>query len=175
MFLGYRNKQTDINKASLYLDGRGCSSRGGLSPPTLESILGFLFFCCGFRAGAHSILVLVAPPTTGRGFPDSSVSKESASNAGDPDSIPGSGRSAGEGIGYPLQYSWASLVALQCGRPGFDSSVGKIPWRREKLPTPVFWPREFHVLYSPWDHEESDTTERLSPVTGTEAHKHTCG
>ena len=32
-------------------------------------------------------------------------------NAGDPGSIPGSGRSAGEGIGYPLQYFWASLVA----------------------------------------------------------------
>ena len=45
------------------------------------------------------------------GFPDSSVGKESASNAGDPGSIPGSGRSAGEGIGYPLQYSWASLGA----------------------------------------------------------------
>ena len=45
------------------------------------------------------------------GFPDSSVGKESACNAGDPDSIPGSGRSAGEGLGYPLQYSWASLVA----------------------------------------------------------------
>ena len=44
-------------------------------------------------------------------FPDSSVSKECACNAGDPGSIPGSGRSAGEGIGYPLQYSWASLVA----------------------------------------------------------------
>ena len=43
-------------------------------------------------------------------FPDSSVGKESACNAGDPGSIPGSGRS-GEGIGYPLQYSWASLVA----------------------------------------------------------------
>ena len=43
-------------------------------------------------------------------FPDSSVGKESACNAGDPSSIPGSGRSSGEGIGYPLQYSWASLV-----------------------------------------------------------------
>ena len=43
-------------------------------------------------------------------FPDSSVGKESACNAGDPSSIPGSGRSAREGIGYPLQYSWASLV-----------------------------------------------------------------
>ena len=45
------------------------------------------------------------------GFPDSSVGKESACNAGDPSSIPGSGRSPGEGIGYPLQYSWASWVA----------------------------------------------------------------
>ena len=45
------------------------------------------------------------------GFPDSSVGKESACNAGDPGLIPGLGRSPGEGIGYPLQYSWASLVA----------------------------------------------------------------
>ena len=44
-------------------------------------------------------------------FPDSSVSKESACDAGDPGLIPGSGRSVGEGLGYPLQYSWASLVA----------------------------------------------------------------
>ena len=44
-------------------------------------------------------------------FPDSSVGKESTCNAGDPGSIPGSGRSAGEGLGYRLQYSWASLVA----------------------------------------------------------------
>ena len=43
-------------------------------------------------------------------FPDSSVGKESACSAGDPSSIPGLGRPAGEGIGYPLQYSWASLV-----------------------------------------------------------------
>ena len=46
-----------------------------------------------------------------RGFPDSSVGKESACNAGDLGPILRSGRSAGEGIGYPLQYSWASLVA----------------------------------------------------------------
>ena len=44
-------------------------------------------------------------------FPYSSVGKKSACNTGDPDLIPGSGRSAGEGIGYPLQYSWASLLA----------------------------------------------------------------
>ena len=45
------------------------------------------------------------------GFPGSSASKESSCNAGDPASICRSGRSPGEGIGYPLKYSWASLVA----------------------------------------------------------------
>ena len=45
------------------------------------------------------------------GFPDSSVGKESICNTGDPGSISGLGRSAGEGISYPLQYSWAHLVA----------------------------------------------------------------
>ena len=51
------------------------------------------------------------------GFPDSSFSKESACNSGDPGSIPGWGRSTGEGIGYPLQYSWASLVAQLVKNP----------------------------------------------------------
>jgi len=46
-----------------------------------------------------------------RGLSDSSVGKESTCNAGDPGSIPGSGRSTGEGIEIPLQYSWVSLVA----------------------------------------------------------------
>ena len=45
------------------------------------------------------------------GFPGSSASEESACNAGDPGSVPGLGRSPGEGIGDPLQHSWASLVA----------------------------------------------------------------
>ena len=44
------------------------------------------------------------------GFAGSSAGKESTSNAGDPGSIPGSGRSTEEGIGYSLQYSWVSLV-----------------------------------------------------------------
>ena len=51
------------------------------------------------------------------GFPDSSVGKESACNAGDPSSVSGSGRPAGEGIGYPLQYCWASLVAQLVKNP----------------------------------------------------------
>ena len=52
-----------------------------------------------------------------RGFPDSSVDKEFTCNAGDPGSIPGSGRSTGEGIGHPFQYSWASLVAQLVKNP----------------------------------------------------------
>ena len=51
------------------------------------------------------------------GFPHSSVGKEASCNAGDPGSIPGLGRSPGEGRGYPLQYSWASLVAQLIKNP----------------------------------------------------------
>ena len=51
------------------------------------------------------------------GFPGSSAGKESACNSRDPSSIPGSGRSPGEGIGYPLQYSWASVVAQLVTNP----------------------------------------------------------
>ena len=71
--------------------------------------------------------------TTGR-----SAGKESTCNAGDPGSIPGSGRSSGEGTGCPLQYFEASVLVqlvkkkqLQCRRHRFDPCVGKIPWRRE--------------------------------------------
>ena len=42
-------------------------------------------------------------------------------------------------------------IRLQCRRPWFDSWVRKIPWRRERLHTPVFWPGEFHGLYNAWD------------------------
>ena len=51
------------------------------------------------------------------GLLGSSAGKESTCNAGDPGSIPGSGSSPGEGIGYPLQYSWASLVAQLIKNP----------------------------------------------------------
>ena len=62
---------------------------------------------------------------------------------------------------------WLRRICLQCRRPGFNPWVGKIPWRRERLPTPVFWPGEFHgrrslAGYSLWGHKESDTTEWLS-------------
>ena len=68
------------------------------------------------------------------GFPCGSAGKASACNAGDLSSIPGLGRSPGEGKG-------SSIL---------------------EAPTLEFWPGEFHGLYSPWGHKESDMTERLS-------------
>ena len=61
------------------------------------------------------LLVAITGGLTGiyLGFPVSSVGKESTCNAGNPGWISGLGRSAGDGIGYPLQYSWASLVAVK--------------------------------------------------------------
>ena len=80
--------------------------------------------------------------------------------------IPGSGKSAGEGIGYPLQYSWASLVAQMVKNlPAmWETWVGMIPWRRAWQPTPVFLPEELHgqrrlAGYSPRGCKESDMTE----------------
>ena len=66
------------------------------------------------------------------GFPDRSAGKESACNAGNPSSIPELGRSPGEGIGYALQYSWASLVAQMVKNLLVmqETWVGKIPRRR---------------------------------------------
>ena len=64
------------------------------------------------------------------GFSDSSVGKEFTCNAGDPGSIPGSGRSPGEGIGYPLEFSWTSLVAqLVKSLPAMQETwVGSLGW-----------------------------------------------
>ena len=84
-------------------------------------------------------------------FLGGSGSEDSACNAGDFGSIPGWEASSGEGIGYPLQYSWYSLmfrrckkkkIRLQCGRPGFDPWVGKIRWREEGTTT--------HSSILPW-------------------------
>ena len=62
-------------------------------------------------------------------------------------------------FGLPWWLSWWR-IRLQFGRPGFDSWAEKSPWRRERPPSPVFWPKEFHGLYSPWGCKESQT--RLS-------------
>ena len=86
------------------------------------------------------------------GFPGSSAGKESTCNARDTRSIPASGRSSGEEIGYSLQYYWAFLVAQMVEKnpplSGFNPWVRKIPWRRAWQPTPVFLPGE-----SPWTEE----------------------
>ena len=94
-----------------------------------------------------------------KGFPDSSVGKEPACNAGDPSSIPRLGRSAGEGIGYPLQYSWASLVAQLVKNPPemWETWVRSLGWEDplEKakaahssiLAWTVSWTGQFH---GPW-------------------------
>ena len=85
--------------------------------------------------------------------------------------IPGSGRSAGEGIGYPLQYTWASLAAqlvknLSALR---ETCVQSLDWEdsleKGRLPIPILWPRVFQGLYSPWGLKESDMTERLFHFT----------
>ena len=60
-----------------------------------------------------------------------------------------------------MRLSW-QRIHLQCGRPGFHPWVGKILREGERLPTPVFWPGEFHGLCSPWGYKEPDTTEPLS-------------
>ena len=70
------------------------------------------------------------------GFPGSSAGKESSSNAGDPSLILRLGRSLGEGIGYPLQYSWASLVAqIVKNLPQMvkNRDLGSIPGLRRSL------------------------------------------
>ena len=67
-------------------------------------------------------------------------------------------------LGLPLWLNWAR-ICLQRRRHGFNPWVEKIPWRRERLPTIVFWLREFHGLCSPWGCKELDTTERLSLFT----------
>ena len=70
---------------------------------------------------------LLIKRTSVKTFPDSSVGKESACNAGDPSLIPGLGRSAGEEIGYPLQYSWTSLVAQLVKNPLAVGDLDSIP------------------------------------------------
>ena len=64
------------------------------------------------------------------GLPHSSFGKESACNAGDPSAIPGSGRSAGEGIGYPCQYFGASLVGQLVKNPPAmqETWLGSLGW-----------------------------------------------
>ena len=96
-------------------------------------------------------------------FPDSSIGKEPACNAGDPGLIPGWGRPTGEGIGYPLQYSWTSSTALL---------VKNLPAMWENWVRPLGWGNPLEkgkATHSstlawriPWGPKELDTTEQLS-------------
>ena len=102
------------------------------------------------------------------GFPDSSVGKESACNAGDPSWIPGLGGSAGEGIGYPLQYSWASLAAqLVKNLPTMqETEVQSLGWD-DPLETGKATHSSIRILEnsmdcSPWGCKELSMMERLS-------------
>ena len=65
------------------------------------------------------------------GFSHSSVGKEPTCSAGDPSWIPGLGRSPGEGVGYPLQYSWASMVAQIVKNPPemWETWVRSLGWK----------------------------------------------
>ena len=63
----------------------------------------------------------------------------------------------------PLRTEDFPVAQLEKNLPAmWETWVGKIPWRRERLPTPAFWPEEFHGLYSLWGQKESDTMEQLS-------------
>ena len=96
-------------------------------------------------------------------LPDSSVGKESACNTGDPGSTLGSRSSPGEGIGYPLQYSWASLVAqLVTNQPAmWETWVQPLGWEdpleKGKATHPSILAWRIPQM-SPWGCEESDTT-----------------
>ena len=98
------------------------------------------------------------------GLPDSSVGKESSCNAGVPGLIPVSDNL----LEIPTPAFWVYLVVqLVKNLPAMwetwvQSLVWDDLWGRDRLPTPVFWPGEFHGLDSPWGCKESDMTVRLS-------------
>ena len=98
------------------------------------------------------------------GFPFGSAGKESVCSVGDLGSIPGLGRSAGEGTGYPLQYSWASLVAQLVKNPSavwetWVQSLGwEDSWRGKGYPL-QYSGLENTMDYSPRGHKESDMTK----------------
>ena len=97
------------------------------------------------------------------GFPHSSVDKESACNAEDPGLIPGSGRSTGEGIGYPLQYSWASIVAQLVKKSACNvGDLGSIPGLGRSPGEGKGSPLQYSSLENSMDYKGLDTTERLS-------------
>ena len=84
---------------------------GPSAPPAPTQSFPMLHIVSGFPSPASRTLYELDLSHPLSLFPYSSAGKESAYNAGDPGLLPGSGRSTGDGIGYTLQCSWASLVA----------------------------------------------------------------
>ena len=68
--------------------------------------------------------------------------------------------------GFPCN-SAGKESACNVGDLGLILWIGKIPWRRERLPTLVFWPGGFHALYSPWCHTDYKSDQKYFIVTGT--------
>ena len=99
-------------------------------------------------------------------FLDSSVGKESTINAEDPGSVPGLGRSTGEGKGYPLQYSWASLVAQLVKNPPamWETWVQSLGWEDplEKGKATHSSMLVWRIPWTLWGCKKLDMTERLS-------------
>ena len=95
-----------------------------------------------------------------QGFPDTLVGKESTCNTGGSGLIPGSGRSAGEGIGYPLQYSWASHVAQLVKNPPamWETWVRSLGWE-DPLEKGKATHSSILAWRISWTRKESDTTE----------------
>ena len=102
--------------------------------------------------------------TSFKGFPGISTGKESTCNAGDPSSIPGSGRSPGEETGYPLQYSWASPVAQLVRNPSAmreSPGIRSLHWE-DSLEKGTATHSSIPAWKIPWGRKELDTTEWLS-------------
>ena len=123
------------------------------------------FLLCGDFCSLYSL----------RSFPGRSAGKESAWNPEDPGSISGSERPPGEEIGYPLQYSWATLVAQTAKNPPamWETWVQSLSWEdllEEGMAThSCILAGESHGQrslegYSPWGCKDLDITEQLSTV-----------
>ena len=141
--LFYFNYTKDCKRS----EGKECSHMGSLR-----------YIYCGIQIILYIFLSCL------QGFPGSSAGKESTCRAGDAGSVPVSADPLKKGQAtYPLQYSWAFLVVQQLKNlPAMlETWVGKIPWRRAGLPTPVFLSGE-----SQWTEEP----EGLQPMGSQRGH-----
>ena len=118
-------------------------------------------FILFFFASFYSYFFIIIHLSTGKSFPHSSVGKESACKAGDPGYIPGLGTSTGEGIGYPFQCPWGSVVVqLVKNLPAMQETwVQSLDWEnplekgKATHSTILAW--RIPWVYSPWGHKKS--------------------